>query len=203
MTHPATEWLRARLGRGPSDSQAVIDAATGLRITPDELRAARVTLRVVEETRGAPGEQYTMWSLPPGQPVVATVVPPGATRADLVTTKKRTPKEAVEKAKNSLRRRAPRYAQYLDELSRKASEDAVPCPTCGRGTPRSEEVRLRAVVAALDRSGVVAPRGEGDDGVPAGPVIVFPPGTTIGVLVQTPPAPIKELRLTRGDELRA
>lgn len=214
MEHPATEWLRARLSKGPSDAQDVADEAAVLEVTPEELLAARVALRVVQE-----GDK---WCLPPPSGtgkkydprrlVLDSLVGPGVAgvskyepvRADLVPSKRATPKEAVEKAKNRLRKGAPRYAQYLDDLARKASEDAAPCPTCGRGTPRSEEVRLRAVLGALDRSGVVAPRGEGEDGTPSGPVIVFPPGTTIGVVVKTPEfTPVNALRVTRGDELGA
>ena len=212
MIHPVREWLFAKLSRGPADSQEVTDVATGLGVTREELRAACAANRVVEEERGAPGEQYRVWSLPPGYtlPIGAPLVkppmkPPEPVRADLIPSKKSCPKARVEHAKNRLRLRAPRYVQYLDDLARKASDDATPCPTCGRGTPRSEEVRLRAVVAALDRSGVVPPRGEGDDSVPSGPVIVFPPGTTIGVIVQTPGAiaESRALRVTRGDELGA
>ena len=234
MAHPATEWLFARLSRGPADSRDVISEATRVGITDEELDAARGANNV-EETERKPikKKKYVEWSLPPApltgfrkgydpkrrgnllSPPVDIAPTPGnvpaapeLVRADLVPPTKRTPKEHVEVAKNRLRKRAPRYAQYLDDLARKASEDAAPCPTCGRGTPRSEEVRLRAIVAALDRGGVTPPRSNEDDASPSGPLLVFPPGTKIGIIVQTPEAspPVVghgALRITRGDELGA
>ena len=222
MAHPATEWLFARLGRSPGVANEVTDEAFAIGITPAELTEALKANRVVNDHNkpASRSDRATVWSLPPApehgfrkgydprrfshpEPVVATDL----VRADAVLVVKRhSPKQRVEVAKDRLRRRAPRYVQYLDDLARKASEDAPACPTCGRGTPRSEEVRLRAVVAALDRSGVTPPRSDDGDGAPSGPVIVFPPGTAIAVLVQTPSAPPSVVesygpRITRGDEL--
>ena len=87
-------------------------------------------------------------------------------------------------AKELLRRKAYHKVRALDEMTERDIRGGEPCPTCKRGMPRSEDVRLRAVTAFLDRAGVAAPRGAEEDGE-RGPLIVFPPGTKIAVLAQT------------------
>lgn len=169
---------------------------------------ARDACRVVEETRTpeAGGKKYVVWTLPPAngtklrpgfdprrhvastalvKKAPSTLEEPPST--SLSAEKKRDPKRAVEVARDKLRRRQPRYAAYLDELARKASSDAEKCPTCGRGTPRSEDLRLRAILAAMDRGGVVAPKADSANEAPSGPVIVFPPGTKMAIIAESGP----------------
>jgi len=225
VANPATEWLFARLERGSATPQDLLDEALPLGISKNDLRIARDACRVVEETRipEAGGKKYVVWTLPPAignqfrpgydprRVVKSTALvkkaPSGledAPSTSLSDEKRRDPKRAVEVARDKIRRRAPRYAAYLDELARKASSDAEKCPTCGRGTPRSEDLRLRAVIAALDRGGVVAPKAEGTDGAPSGPVIVFPPGTKMAIIAETGPSEVVDaVRITRASDFEA
>jgi hypothetical protein len=164
---------------------------------------------------------------PPDPPVVPEVVAPGPvpgpvpgpssgpvlglTRGDdaRLDKPKRKVEDLVKTAANLIKRRSPTAARYLRDLADTAAKDAPACPACGRGTPRGEELRLKAVLAILDRAGVVAPRG-GVDLPDSGPLIIFPPGTSIAVVAKPPEMPAVDLiaqpavpgvRLTRGDRL--
>ena len=114
--------------------------------------------------------------------------------------KKRDPAAAVVAAKASLQRNAPRYARYLRQLAEIASDDAEVCPHCKRGTPRSEEIRLKAILAIMDRAGVTPPRPGADMGGDFGPAIVFPPGTQIAVVANTPVMPQVLPTIVRADQ---
>lgn len=160
------------------------------------------------ETMPAPGEpRRASLPCPPGLP------PRAATRPDALLPGPRpkgSPADAVERARDRLRRHALRLVKQLEELTGAVIADGgVRCPTCGRGTLRDEQLRLKAIVAALDRGGLAPGKtiGEGPD---AGPVLVFPPGTTmmvgvgpvvgeavVGLAREAP----REVRVTRGDEL--
>jgi hypothetical protein len=125
--------------------------------------------------------------------------------------KRRTPEEDVRLAQKLIKRRAPTAARYLRQMAEVASADAKPCPACGRGMPRDEELRLKAVNGLLDRAGLSAAKAGtvGDDA--GGPLIVFPPGTRIAVLAQVPGdgteegvsrSAAVEMTVTRGDLFR-
>lgn len=83
-----------------------------------------------------------------------------------------------------LRRKAYHKTLALLELTEREQRDAVKCPSCGRGMLRAEETRLRAILAVLDRAGMGA-KDKGEGGGESGPLIVFPPGTKIGIVAQT------------------
>jgi len=188
-----------------------MDEALALGVTATELLDAKRTLGVITEARTpeAGGKSYNVWVLPPTppEPREAQLVradetpdlspPPKPTRRD--------PKVVMQKAKDRLARKSLRYVRGIEELSERIDRDPVKCPTCGRGTKRSEEIRLRALTAALDRAGVVAPRaGDLGDAPERGALIVFPPGTKIAILPEplaSVEAPSGELR--RADEVGA
>lgn len=122
----------------------------------------------------------------------------------------RDPMRAVRLAQDRLRRKALKHARYLDELTepvRPASPSHPPCPACGCGMPRPEDIRLRAISAAGAAAGWATTK-QGEQGADSGPAIVLPPGTRIAIAAVAPPAveqgvarePVRELRLTRGDE---
>lgn len=194
--NPAIEWLSARLAQGPATPREVMDEAKVLGITPTELLDAKSRLKVTTEARtpAAGGKAYNVWVMPvrkanqfqPGDDPRRYVTP--RKEEALAPTEKRAtrdPKLAVQKAKDRLARKSMRYVRGIEELTTRIDKDPTACPTCGRGTKRSEEVRLRALTAALDRAGVVAPRaGDHGDEAPTGPLIVFPAGTRIAILAE-------------------
>ena len=189
VVNPAIEWLSARLAKGSATPRDVMDEALALGVTATELLDAKRTLGVIIETRTpeAGGKSYSVWMLPPTPPepreaqlvradeVLDLPPSPKPTRHD--------PKAVMQRAKDRLARKAVRYVKGIEELSERIDRDPVKCPTCGRGTKRSEEIRLRALTAALDRAGVVAPRsGDAGEMPERGALIVFPPGTRIAIL---------------------
>lgn len=168
----------------------------------------------------------TVWALPeaplearPEPRVVRAdlvAVPPpksdaGTAKKNAGAPKRRTPEEDVRLAQRLIKRRSPTAARYLRQMAEVASADAKPCPACGRGMPRDEELRLKAVNGLLDRAGLSASKAGsvGDDA--GGPLIVFPPGTRIAVLAQVPEDSTEEgvsrsgaveMTVTRGDRYR-
>lgn len=210
---PILEWLSARLSRGPATPRDLKDEATGLGITQGELDAARRKLRLVLQWQepASGGPKYMTWALPPtsgsrlrpgydprryAQP--ARPAAQGHT-TEAVAKAPADPKEKVEAARRVLQRRSVTLARTLTDLAKRASADATPCPTCGRGTPRAEDLRLRAAVAALDRAGLGVPRGDGAGAAEGGFQMVFPPGTRVAVIA--PPGEQPPPRLVRADEL--
>lgn len=124
----------------------------------------------------------------------------------------RSPRGTVKMAKERLQRASLTLTRRLEDLTEEAMKIGPACKTCGRGAPREEELRLKAIIAALDRAGVsaAASRDAGLGDVEAGPLLVFPPGTRIAVLAETPDghdgapgaglrATTDGVRLTRGD----
>lgn len=175
-------------------------------------------LRKARDKRHPPKATPPEPPAPPPPPAPASLGPgpssgpvPGLTRGDdpKLTKLRTTVEDRVRTASNLIKRRAPTAARYLRDLADTASQDAPKCPACGRGTPRGEELRLKAILALLDRAGVVAPRG-GPEDTERGPLIVFPPGTSIAVVAKPLELPAvdlvarrvePEVRLTRGDRL--
>lgn len=111
--------------------------------------------------------------------------PSKAVSAELVPTatgaSKRDPGQMVQIAQDRLRRRSLNMVRKLEELTELALKDGPVCPTCQRGMPRAEDVRLRAIMAALDRGGLSPQRTQDSPGGATGPVLVFPPGTRIAI----------------------
>lgn len=195
---PAAEWLAARLAQGPAAAQEVTDDALTLGITEAELFAARQELgvKVGARTPAAGGAPYKTWELPkavPGQfkkgydpnrfhskPLPA-VVPAAA----VIVVKKADPKARVEAARRRAQRHAVRAVRVIEELTETVVRDGVKCPTCGRGSRRAEDIRLRAATTLLDKAGVVTPKDGLVEGS-TGPVLVFPEGTKMAVLAQAP-----------------
>jgi len=60
----------------------------------------------------------------------------------------------IEAARRVLAREAEAVARGLLSLTTEQRPDAEPCPMCGRGMPRPEEIRLRALTSVLDRVGI-------------------------------------------------
>lgn len=213
--NPAVEWLHNRLERASATPQEVQDEASTLGITESELASAIQTLKVTEEWRRpeSGGDLYAILTLSPQSRDALSKAIRLRPASEVVTTpppppikQKKDPKTAVQKAKARLQRHAPRTARYLDALTQRVmDEDGVKCPTCGRGTLRSEELRLKAILASLDRAGVTAPRGAGEDPGDPGAAIVFPPGTRIAIMADTPPSggvpEGRAIHMTRADQL--
>lgn len=88
------------------------------------------------------------------------------------------PKTKSALAQEMIVRKAQRMVRDLFELTLEQRSDAPPCPTCRRGMPRSDETRLKAILALLDRA---LPKVMIGDGASQGPLIVFPAGTRIAV----------------------
>lgn len=98
----------------------------------------------------------------------------------------------------------------LEEMTELALNDGPKCPTCQRGLPRAEDIRLRATIAVLDRAGLAPQRGQEALGGASGPVLVFPPGTRIAIEAGDPrPEPIdlgtarrveRDIVMRRADE---
>lgn len=113
-------------------------------------------------------------------------------------------------ARQRLRRIAFSQVLKLEELTEELIRlDGKKCPTCGRGTRRDEDLRLRAIVAALDRAGLGPSAKLEVEGEGGGPVLVFPPGTGMAI-VAAPVGRVEEgvgrpvvdegVRVTRASE---
>lgn len=95
----------------------------------------------------------------------------------------------VEWARRRLKNLAPTAVRRLEEITEALVPDqGAKCPTCGRGSRRDEETRLRAILAVLDRGGVAPatarqPAADEDHG----PALIFPPGTRMAVMVPDRP----------------
>lgn len=92
------------------------------------------------------------------------------------------PEESVASARRILQARAPSAARRVVDLIGDLDLQAPPCPACGRGSRRDEELILKAAKEILDRAGVTVPKA-GLDGEVSAPAIVFPPGTQIAIAV--------------------
>lgn len=216
------EWLAARLEARTERLQDLLDAGVLAGYTKTEIRDAGLALRVTMKV----SDSGTLWSLPAN--IIDRIPPPEPTvpskalkRADRIpdsdslptAPKKRSAQEAVQKAREMLRKRSPSAARYLLEMMNTMMEDAEPCPACKRGMPRDEERRLKAILAVLDRSDVGPSKaGGGGDAGPDGPIFVFPPGTQMAVVAPPVAAPVEtgiaralepRLKLTRGDRLES
>lgn len=202
-------WLHNLLTKSTKTPLEVHDEALAIGITEEELKEAKLKLQVVEvmtnghkflqlpkvhgfqpgfdPRRHVPSKPDAQTSS--GSTMTATgsiKASPGSTSTAPRT--KRTPDEAVDVAKRRLKRHSVRHVRFLEELAERASQDAAPCPTCKRGMPRQEEIRLRAVTEALNKAGIVAPKEQGDGW--QGPVLVFPEGSRMAIGVETPRAPV-------------
>lgn len=198
MDNPILDWLSLRLARSAATFQELADEGAAIGVSKQDLLASYARLHLRKEIRTPDGSKpYEVWALPPDfQPPVEIPGPPKPVEVvpePPVTAKKkaRDGKAVVERAKQRLQRNSGAQARYLLELTRRASDDAQKCPTCGRGTPRAEELRLKAVLAVLDRAGVVPPRAGGAEGGESGPVIVFPVGTKIAIAAVPPDEPLR------------
>jgi len=153
-------------------------------------------VKVSSQIPAAGGTPYAVWELGPelvqqhgfkkgydprrhnAKPLPA-VVPAEA----VVVTKRPDPKARVEAARRRMQRHSVRAARVIEDLTESVVRDGAKCPTCGRGSRRAEDIRLRAAIALLDKAGVITPKiaeGEGQ----SGPVLVFPEGTRMAVLAQ-------------------
>lgn len=59
-----------------------------------------------------------------------------------------------EEAHRLLLEQAPESVRGVIELTQPVRGDVQPCPVCGRGMLRPEEIRLKANIAVLDRAGI-------------------------------------------------
>lgn len=206
--NPCLAWLAARLAKQAAPAREVTDEALSLGITQAELDEAKTALRVKADLKIVNGSAYSTWELPPrssqyqpGYDPRRYVTPAKEEPPAIVApsrAQKPDPKQRVEAAKKRLQRHSLRNARYLEELTERAARDSEKCPTCKRGMPRAEETRLRAILAALDKAGVGNPK-EAQDETDYGPAIVFPPGTRIAVMAETPQPTAPPLRVERGE----
>lgn len=63
------------------------------------------------------------------------------------------PRASTLAARAELEARAKEFVDGLIALT-KDDVNAEPCALCGRGKPRADEVKIKAIVAALDRAGI-------------------------------------------------
>lgn len=168
-------------------------------------RAAREGLpappQIIERPAEAPGLELKRASEIPDKPKADTAsgVPSIVPSAEQGTTtdgvpsngRSRDPKRTVQEAQERLQRRSLTMVRRLEEMTELALNDGPKCPTCQRGLPRAEDIRLRATLAVLDRAGLAPQRGQEALSGAGGPVLVFPPGTRIAIEAGDPrPEPI-------------
>lgn len=175
---PVEEWLKARLSSGPAPSEAVVAEARSAGFSIGDLMIGKRSLSL-ESVRGAFGK--VMWALPGSAPAVTRPV------AAVTTVKKpkRRPEDYTQKASDMARRAAPRAIRAMSRMLDPVRDDGPPCPSCGRGMPRPEDLILKAATAVADRGGVGPAKGVGDM-TDTGPMIVLPPGTRLAVAVEVP-----------------
>jgi hypothetical protein len=121
-----------------------------------------------------------------------------------VPSRTRDPRRTVQEAQARLQRRSLTMVRRLEEMTELALNDGPKCPTCQRGLPRAEDIRLRATLAVLDRAGLAPQRGQEALSGATGPVLVFPPGSSVSIAVGEP-QPIEmgvARRVERTIELR-
>jgi hypothetical protein len=157
------EKLKARAALDPREARAEILSTL----------AEPVEAEIVDPQEMHRADEYDS-PQPPGQ------LPGRATKQD------RSPAGTVKMARARLQRASLAMARRLEDMTEEAMRDAPPCPKCGRGLPRAEDIRLRAISTALDRAGVVPSRDAIDTSAESGPLLVFPPGTRIAVLAEPP-----------------
>jgi len=196
MEDPIRDWLAARLRRASAPPEDIQKESLALGITFKELDAARSEL-CVELQNG-------LWVLPG-----ASKLRQSSTLAQVVP-RKPDPKDRVRRAKERLANHSVRHVRYLEELAEYAARDPQKCPTCGRGTPRAESIRLQAILAALGMAGVPPGKNDLPGEEQQAPALVFPPGTRIAVLAETPPSgapgvsrpgPSPEVQAVRADHV--
>ena len=185
-TTKAVSWLHGLLtARTKEMRRSVYHQAELASITIAAVERASQQLGVVATKPGK--EVY--WGLPRQEPAgqgYPTVTGKGEFRPrgplpEEARVLRRAPTTAM--AAELLRRKAYGKTLALLELTEREQRDAVKCPSCGRGMLRAEETRLRAILAVLDRAGMGA--RDKPEGGESGPLIVFPPGTRIGIVAQT------------------
>lgn len=159
-----------------------------------EVRAANLATKrglsappqIIERPAEAPGLELKRASEIPDKPITAIGVPSKAAPAEQGETaigvpSKRDPRRVVQEAQERLQRRSLTMVRRLEEMTELALNDGPKCPTCQRGLPRAEDIRLRATIAVLDRAGLAPQRGQEALSAAGGPVLVFPPGTRIAI----------------------
>lgn len=167
----AHQLLETVLGDGEPHSQKELqELAVKLSVPWARILKARSESprRIHTKLEGYPGKM--MWRMEPG---VRDVPSPQSIVKDRPSTTKVANEILLSKARAMVRK--------LIELTEE--DTGGKCDKCGR-SPRSDDVRLKAVLAVLDRAGVGSKAQVTDS---TGPLIIFPQGTKLAIAAQTPP----------------